>query len=57
VTEDEYTARIARVINRAMQPTLDELIDSGADLDARVVLDGQPDWESVPVPEDLAPGE
>ncbi len=57
MTEAEYTARIARVINRAMQPTLDELIDSGADLDARVVLDGPPDWESVPVPEDLAPGE
>jgi hypothetical protein len=59
MTDAEYTARVARVIQRSMavRPTLDELIESGKDLDSRVHLPVEGDWESLQVPEDLAPGE
>lgn len=54
----DYEARVARVLRRAAGPTMRELVQDGADLDSRVVLDGEPEpIDDEDVPEDTVPGE
>lgn len=53
----DYEARVARVIQRAARPTLQELIADGDDLDARVVLEAEANGDDLDVPEDTVPGE
>jgi hypothetical protein len=55
-TVSDYDARVARVIQRAARPTLPELVADGDDLDARVVLDEEPEPSESDV-EDTVPGE
>jgi len=53
----EYERKLDELFAAMVPMTVEEKIEAGRDLDARVHLPGPVDWQALDVPDDTVPGE